>query len=615
MASKGGKSGKGAGPGKIGVRVEKGRGGKRGLVEVKLVGGRFLGGGKGLVNLGGDDWEVVEGLARVGDYWTNGKVKFRCGKKVLEEEEWKMWEDEKMTDTFEGKGKGKEEDVEMEGVEVDIKKEREEKIGEDVDRVMRDMLGELKGEGWVREREGNKREKSEIEVVDLCDSSEGGEGLGMIEKWKEEKEAREKREKCERRKREVEGLANRGKDRGMNREAVMKMKMEFGDYEEVVGDVSYVMGIEIGLARCFVMDREIRKVVDMLVNGGEKGERNVRRMSEGLKEEEVVVRSEVVVEEGLKEKEELVRMNGVKGGRTYREVLKGVGEGVEDEVVNEKMERERMSWVEDSIEREKRSGKVVEVIMDSQEESSGKEWKKEEVAKELGVAEGCIDKVKVIGNRVKMVMKDNEVAEEVQKKIGEKGKEIMGDGVVEVKRNENWVGLVVPGMSVDMWEGNMEMLKEYIEVENDIKLMRMPRWLVNEDRRKSMRLKTVGVIIHVAKESVRVKLVEEGMKWDERVIQVKRYVEEKQLVFCTKCAMVGHNWWQCERKKLRCSICAVDGHAGWMHRCERCKVQRKGCEHYRKCAMCGKGHTVAEAREGNRLGVRAEMMRLRSLNY
>ena len=59
----------------------------------------------------------------------------------------------------------------------------------------------------------------------------------------------------------------------------------------------------------------------------------------------------------------------------------------------------------------------------------------------------------------------------------------------------------------------------------------------------------------------------------------------------------------------------VDGHAGWMHRCERCKVQRKGCEHYRKCAMCGKGHTVAEARENNCLGVRAEMVRLRSLNY
>jgi len=186
---------------------------------------------------------------------------------------------------------------------------------------------------------------------------------------------------------------------------------------------------------------------------------------------------------------------------------------------------------------------------------------------------------------------------------------------VHVKRNENWVGIVVPGMSVERWEGKMEEMKEMIEVENNIRLMRMPRWLANEDRRKALGLKSVGVIAHVARESIRVKLVEEGMNWDGRKIQVKRYVEEKQLTFCTKCAMVGHNWWQCERKRLRCNICAVDGHAGWMHRCERCKVQRKSCEHYRKCAMCGGSHTVGEAREGNCLGVRAEMMRLRSLNY
>ena len=614
MAGKGGKSGKGERPGKSGVRVEKRSVGKRGLADLEIVGGVMLANGKALLGNEKDGWKVVNDMVRVGNLWTNGEVAIRCGKKGLEEEGWKVWEDEEVEDTFEGKGGEEGEDVEME--KVDIKVERENRIEEDVERVMKDMLEGLKGEEWAKGEEKSKKGKREgIEVVDLCGSSEGEGGVGLIEEWREEKKAKEKRERNERRKREVEGMVNRGKDRGMNREAVMEMKMAFGDYEEVVGDVGYVLGIEVGLARCFVMDREIRKVVEMMVNGGSVGKRETRRMSEGLREEEVVVRSEVVVEEGLKEKEELVRMNGVKGGRTYGEVLKGAGEGVENEEVNEKMEKERMSWVEDGIEREKRSGKVVEVVMDSQEESSGKEWKKEEVAKELGVAEGSIDKVKVIGNRVKMVMKDNEVAEVVQRKIEENKEEVMGGGVVEVKRNENWVGLVVPGMSVDMWEGNMEMLKEYIEVENDIKLMRMPRWLVNEDRRKSMGLKSVGVVVHVARESVRVKLVEEGLKWDERVIQVKRYVEEKQLVFCTKCAMVGHNWWQCERKKLRCSVCAVDGHAGWMHRCERCKVQRKACEHYRKCAMCGKGHTVAEAREGNCLGVRAEMMRLRSLNY
>ena len=59
------------------------------------------------------------------------------------------------------------------------------------------------------------------------------------------------------------------------------------------------------------------------------------------------------------------------------------------------------------------------------------------MAKELGVAEGSINKMKVVGNRVKMIIKDNGVAEVVQKKIEEKGKEVLGGGVVEVKRNEN----------------------------------------------------------------------------------------------------------------------------------------------------------------------------------
>ena len=612
MVGKGGKSGKGERPGKSGVRVEKRSVGKRGLADLEIVGGVMLANGKALLGNEKDGWRVAHDMVRVGNLWTNGEVAIRCGKKGLEEEEWKMWEDEEVKDTFEGKGEEKEEDVDME--EVDVKVEREDKIEEDVGRVMKDMLEGLKGEEWVRGEE--KRRKEGIEVIDLCGSSEGEGEVGLIEKWKEEKRAKEKRERNERRKREVEGMVNRGKDRGMNRETVMKMKMEFGDYEEVVGDVGYVLGIEVGLARCFVMDREIRKVVDMMVGGrGEKGS-GERRMSEDL-EEEVVVESKVVVGEGLKEREELVKCEGVKGGRTYGEVLRGDGLGVEDEAVNERMENERMKWVEDGVEREKRSGRVVEMVMDSQEDKSGKEWREEEIIKELKVAEGSVDKVnlKVVGNRIKVVFKDNEVAEGVEEKIKEKKEEVMGGGVVEVKRNENWVGLVVPGMSVEMWEGNMELLREYIEVENNIKLMRMPRWLVNEDRRKSMGLKSVGVVVHVARESIRVRLVEEGLKWDERVIQVKRYVEEKQLVFCTKCAMVGHNWWQCERKKLRCSVCAVDGHAGWMHRCERCKVQRKGCEHYRKCAMCGKAHTVAEARENNCLGVRAEMMRLRSLNY
>jgi len=220
-----------------------------------------------------------------------------------------------------------------------------------------------------------------------------------------------------------------------------------------------------------------------------------------------------VVEKGLKEKEDLKEKIGAKMGRTYGEVLREVGSGTaEGEDVTEKMESERMSWVENEVEREKRSGRVVEVVMDSQGDKSEKDWKKEEVMKELGVAKGAIEEVKVMGNRVKIVMKDREIAEEVVRKVSENFGAAVGGGVGEVKRNENWVGLVVPGMSVERWEGKMEEMREMIEVENNIKLMRVLRWLANEDRRKGLGLKLVGVIVHVARESVRVKLVEEGMK-------------------------------------------------------------------------------------------------------
>ena len=602
MVGKRGKSGNGAGPGKIGVRGGKGKGGGKRLAEVVERQGSMIGEGRALVKRGDGAYDLLEDMVSDGDFWTNGSVRIRCGKKGLEESSWKVWEDEEMVDTFDGKVVKKEKVEEVKGevveMEIDESSEEEEEV-------------EKEGVGKVDKGKGK-----EIEVVDISSGSDEGSGVGLIDAWKEEKVAKERREKEEKRKREVEGMVSRGKDRGMGRKEVMEMKQMFGDYEEVVGDVGYVLGIDMGLARCFVMDREIRKVVEMMVSGSSEERRDIRRMSEGAKEEEIVVMSKVVMEEGLKEKEEMARMSEVSGGRTYGEVLRGVGSGVaEGEEVTEKMEEERMRWVEDGIEREKRSGKVVEVVMDSQGDKSEREWKKEEIVKELGIADGAMEKIVVNGNRIKMVLKDNSVAEGVEKAIVNRKEEVMGGSVVEVKRNENWVGLVVPGMSVEMWEGRMEELKEMIEVENDIKLMRMPRWLANEDRRKALGLKSVGVVVHVTRESVRVKLVEEGMKYDDRIIQVKRYVEEKQLVFCTKCAMVGHNWWQCERKKLRCIVCAVDGHAGWMHRCERCKVQRKSCEHYRKCAMCGKGHTVAEAREGNCLGVRAEMMRLRSLNY
>jgi len=321
IAGKGGKSGKGAGPRKRGVRVGKESVGKMGLEdksdEVWEVRGTMIGEGRALVESEEEGWEVVEGLEREGDFWTNGKIKIRCGKKGLEESGGKVWEDKTIVDTFDRKvvkkDKLEEEKVENEDMEIDEEEEGKEKRerGEEV-------------------KEGKRVGEKEVEVIDLSSGSEKENGVGLIEEWKEEKRVKEKRLKDERRKREVKGAVNRGKDRGMGREEVLEMKQNFGDYEEMVGDVKYVLRIDRSLTRCFVMDREIRKVVDLMVSGDSGRRMDVRMMQKGRMREEdrVEVRSEIVLEVGQKEKEELKIEKGTKDSRTYGEGLRGVGSGI-----------------------------------------------------------------------------------------------------------------------------------------------------------------------------------------------------------------------------------------------------------------------------------------------
>ena len=50
-----------------------------------MVGGTYWGKGKGLIVMVGENWEVVEGMIRVGEFWTNEGVRFRYGKKILED--------------------------------------------------------------------------------------------------------------------------------------------------------------------------------------------------------------------------------------------------------------------------------------------------------------------------------------------------------------------------------------------------------------------------------------------------------------------------------------------------------------------------------------------------
>jgi len=207
MAGKGEKSGRKGRPGKNEVRVVKGKGGNRRLEEEKEVCGTMLEEGRALIGNKEEGWEIVEGLVRSGDFWGNGEVRIRCGKKGLEDSVWKVWEEVEMVDTFEEKG-------EREGKEKGGKGKGKEGVEE----------------GETEERRIKKEKGVEnMEVVEISSGSEEDSGVGLIEEWKVKKEARERRERSEKKKREVEGMINRGKDREMGRKKIMEMKQNFKD--------------------------------------------------------------------------------------------------------------------------------------------------------------------------------------------------------------------------------------------------------------------------------------------------------------------------------------------------------------------------------------------------
>ncbi|PUU81922.1 hypothetical protein B9Z19DRAFT_1121463 [Tuber borchii] len=339
MVGKGEKSGKRGGPGNLGARVVKRgseKGGKLLLADRKY---RVVGGGEAVLDGCDGDWKVYKGLKWVAGGWENDEVRLK-DKMVLEGSEWgasgkgdwNIWEDSM-------EGVEEEELSSAEAVEDIIRKMREEEGGVDIkeEKVEEEKM-QAKGEVGVKKKivgeeheEGEgccggvkKSKGKEVEVV--VDEENGMEGVGSMEKWALERKAKENRERGERKRRDKEGIINRGKDRGMGRDSMLELWKEWQDYEEIVKDAEYILGVRRDEARCFMLDKEIRKVLELGL-GGELDGKGLR----GVRNEEVIVKSEVVVENGLREKEDLKREVAVEGGRSYSEVLRGMPEG-EDEM-------------------------------------------------------------------------------------------------------------------------------------------------------------------------------------------------------------------------------------------------------------------------------------------
>jgi len=605
---KGLKSGKGVRGGDFGARVRKGGVGKR-RVEEKDV--RWVMNGMvGVVKKEGGE-EFITGLVEGERGWSNEEVEIVKegvvdvdmiggeGSDGIKSVEDMMKESDSLMEELEGKGK------EVEGLERSVHATGQRKLEE---------IGRMFEGRNVWEEEGMK--KKALVGERLFESEEDGEGVDSLGEWRLRKLRKEKREMEERKQREKEGMVSRGKELGRSREEVKALRREFRDWKEEVDEIRYILGKSDEDARGYAVDLEVKRWGKEL----RKMIGDVGKMVEEIRGGGVEVKSEVVMPEVVERVKAVEEKVAVARGRSYGEVLRGVRGSMEVEVremLEEKVEVEREEAERSWLEREEREGRKVEIVLDSQgtegEKSEGMgSWDSEKVEKELGLEKGEI--VKVVGRKGKVVVemkrsKGKEMVEGLRKEVWVKA---VGRKVEEVKVRDSWVGMVIPAMEVEKWKGTMGDLRRELEEKVGMKLMKEPVWLVNERKMEEMRLRNVGVVIHVARESERIKWLEVGLLWDGVRIGLNRYVGRKEVEWCTKCASFGHSWWRCDKRE-KCGICGVEGHTSWKHRCGRCNVWRAPCVHYRKCGGCGGEHTMKEANEGNCVAMRMEWNRLRSL--
>jgi len=534
------KSGKGNKGGILGARVGGGRGGKR-LLEEKCV--RVIGGEVVMKGNSEKGWEIFDGLVEVDRGWENGEVFIRkesgVGKKVIggkgkKQKEGvvaKMWEE---SDVAMGLEDGKT----TEGDELGDSKFAEVERGlEEVRKSLFKMGGEVKG----KERVVKKEKVERVEMMEE-DESDMEEGIDSLEGWKMKRLRKETLEKVERKMREKEGMVSRGKDMGRSRAEVKDLRKDCRDWKEEVKEIRYILGVGVEEARGFAMDlemkrwhKDLRKRVNGLgdlildMRGGKGLDERGGGEGNGVEKE---IRGESIEREVV-----------VEGGRSYKEVLMGVEVGAKGKEVvelEEKKEKERRVVEDVMEEREKRSLKV-EVVLDSQGEGlgSGSVWSTERVEEELGLVKGEVKKIEGVKGKVRVEISSGDGVDKVMEVGKEKWSEVVGKKVEVVRAMDVWVGIVIPGVELAVWEGKMKELRRGLEEQVGMRLMRDPFWLVNERSAKRMNLKFVGVVVYGAREGERVKWLENGMKWGGEEYRLKRYIDRKEVEWCTKCAKVG----------------------------------------------------------------------------
>lgn len=152
--------------------------------------------------------------------------------------------------------------------------------------------------------------------------------------------------------------------------------------------------------------------------------------------------------------------------------------------------------------------------------------------------------------------------------------------------DEEWIKLIahkVPTKPFQCEEGP-NMLKEDIESFNNIKLIRTPIWLSQEETR--LQKNHSSIIIHISDPQLADILIKRKIFIAGELCKIEKFIPK--YIQCEKCQKYGHTKFKC-KNDYKCRICAQN-HDSSAHFCSSCHT-KKQCYHMPiKCANCNLSH-------------------------
>ena len=159
-----------------------------------------------------------------------------------------------------------------------------------------------------------------------------------------------------------------------------------------------------------------------------------------------------------------------------------------------------------------------------------------------------------------------------------------------IQKKERWIRIVAHGVPREaVLLESPQLLKEEIEIFNQIKVKGLPRWISKQDSTR----RAGSIVFAVETEEVQQKTLRQKEIYIAGVrAKVTRWIDVSPKTQCTNCYKFGHNKELC-RNPATCKYCAKDhptkDHAG----CSTCKTSGKACQHQvLQCSNCSDKHAA-----------------------